>query len=66
MLLPAANLLSCLLKDLQLLLFTTVQLAQGVLLPYQTGDTIDAGASEETNARSNMLRGFCCIGCMSS
>uniref|UniRef100_A0A383WNS5 EF-hand domain-containing protein n=1 Tax=Tetradesmus obliquus TaxID=3088 RepID=A0A383WNS5_TETOB len=53
-------------EDVQLLLFTTIQLAQGVLLPYQTGDTIDAGASEESKrTHSNMLRGLCCIGCMS-
>jgi hypothetical protein len=58
------------LQDVQLVLqgcavlFTTVQLAQGMLLPYLTNESLDDGALDKTRP-SNKFQGFCCIGCMS-
>jgi hypothetical protein len=61
LILPA---LAAVLQDVQLVLFTTVNLAQGVLLPYQTSNSVEPDALEEPR-HSNKLFRFCCIRCTS-
>jgi hypothetical protein len=46
-----------LLQDVHLVMFTTVQLAHGVLLPYETSDSAATGIEEISKTP-----GFCCIG----
>jgi hypothetical protein len=53
----AAVVAAVLLQDVQLVMFTTVELAHGVLLPYETSDSAATGIEEISKTSA-----FCCIG----